>query len=80
MSISRAPRQFAEDFELVAEHYQLREHGEYERAKAAARDNMQNAITCYTAIANRLRADGLAAGINQRIRARIVRAEEGEEP
>lgn len=68
----RVPQQFVTDFELVAEHYQLREHGEYEQAKQAARDNLENAITCYAAIAASLRMDGLAAGINERIRRRIA--------
>lgn len=71
-SSAKVPIQFVADFELVAEHYQLREHGEYEQAKQAARDNLDNAITCYGAIAASLRMDGLAAGINERIQARIA--------
>lgn len=45
------PRQFADDFELVANHYNLRELGEYEGAKQAASADLDNAITTYAALA-----------------------------
>lgn len=46
-----APRQFVEDFELVAERYHLRELGEYELAKSAARADLEAAITTYRSLA-----------------------------
>ena len=58
MSVSKpqiVPREFAENFELVAAHYDLKAIGEYETAKAAARADLPNAITCYSAIAAEIR-------------------------
>lgn len=43
-------KQFADDFELVAVRYNLRELGEYEEAKDAARRDIENAKVCFNAI------------------------------
>lgn len=45
------PRQFVDDFELVATRYNLRELGEYEEAKAAARQDLDNAIITFSKLA-----------------------------
>lgn len=45
------PRQFVDDFELVATRYNLRELGEYEQAKEAARRDIENAEICFSAMA-----------------------------
>ena len=45
------PRQFVTDFELVATRYNLRELGEYEQAKEAARRDIENAEICFSAMA-----------------------------
>ena len=45
------PPKFVKDFEAVAKHYRLRECGEYETAKAAARADLDAAITTYAAMA-----------------------------
>ena len=45
------PRQFESDFELVATRYNLRELGEYEEAKEAARRDIENAISTYAQLA-----------------------------
>lgn len=42
---------FADDFEAVAARYNLRELGEYEDAKKAARRDIESAETCFAAIA-----------------------------
>lgn len=47
-------KQFADDFEAVATHYKLRECGEYEAAKEAARRDLDNAATCYAALAREI--------------------------
>lgn len=49
------PRQFVDDFETVAEHYGLRHIGEYLIAKDAARDDLENAIVTYAALAEEVR-------------------------
>lgn len=41
------PKHFVTDFEAVAERYNLRELGEYETAKQAARNDLENAITTF---------------------------------
>ena len=46
-----ASRQFVADFEAVALRYNLRELGEYETAKQAARRDLENAETCFAALA-----------------------------
>lgn len=51
----RVGRKFAEDFELVAAHYKLRETGEYELAKQAARDDLENAVVCFADMAKQIR-------------------------
>jgi hypothetical protein len=52
MSVSDAvPRKFRDDFELVAHHYRLRELGEYELAKQAARDDLETAIVTFARLA-----------------------------
>lgn len=49
------PRQFIEDFETVAASYNLKETGEYEIAKQAARDDINSAMVCYHDMANEIR-------------------------
>lgn len=44
-------QQFVDDFEAVASRYKLREFGEYELAKAAARRDLDAAEVCFAAIA-----------------------------
>ena len=44
-------KQFVDDFEVVAARYNLRELGEYETAKEAARRDLENAETCFAALA-----------------------------
>ena len=44
-------KQFVADFEAVASRYKLRELGEYELAKAAARRDLENAEVCFAVIA-----------------------------
>lgn len=54
MQISRpvtVTEQFVADFEAVAARYKLRELGEYEAARAAARRDMENAEVCFAAMA-----------------------------
>lgn len=46
-----APVQFVENFETVAAHYGLIESGEYESAKQAARDNVDEAIKTFASLA-----------------------------
>lgn len=43
--------QFAADFEAIAARYKLRELGEYDEAKAAARRDLENAEVCFAAMA-----------------------------
>lgn len=68
---AKVTQQFIADFEFVAEYYNLRALGEYEQAKESARRDLKNAIECYAAIASSLRMEAMAAGINERIKARI---------
>ena len=56
-----APRQFHEDFELVANHYGLRAIGDYETAKAAARADLDNAIITFASLASEIRHERAAA-------------------
>ena len=49
------PAQFAGEFELVAAHYNLRECGEYDQAKDAARSDLENAQATYAALAEEIR-------------------------
>lgn len=51
------PRQFVDDFETVATRYNLRELGEYFQAKDAARNDLENAITCYAKLAEEIRKE-----------------------
>lgn len=44
-------KQFADDFEAVVLRYNLRELGEYEAAKEAARRDLENAEACFAAMA-----------------------------
>lgn len=44
-------QQFVNDFETVATRYNLRELGEYEKAKDAARRDIENAEICFSAMA-----------------------------
>ena len=58
MSVSDAvPRSFKNDFELVATYYGIRSSGEYEQAKQAARNDLQNAITTFAAIAAEIQGE-----------------------
>ena len=55
MSASKiVPREFVNDFEAVAAHYNLKALGEYETAKSAARADLDNAITTYAALAKEI--------------------------
>lgn len=45
------PQQFVDDFEAVAARYNLRELGQYDEAKAAARRDMENAEVCFSVMA-----------------------------
>lgn len=51
------PREFVADFELVAEHYGLKHISEYFQAKDAARNDLENAITCYAKLAEEIRKE-----------------------
>lgn len=55
MTHTYTKRQLVEDFEVVAEHYGLRELGEYEIAKGIAREDMDSAMVCYRDLANEIR-------------------------
>lgn len=44
-------RKFVADFETVATRYNLRELGEYEAARNIARNDLDSAIECFTAMA-----------------------------
>lgn len=44
-------QQFIDDFEAVATRYNLRELGQYEEAKAAARRDLKSAEVCFAAMA-----------------------------
>jgi hypothetical protein len=48
------PRQFVDDFEAVAKHYKLRECGEYDQARNAARADLDNAIICFASLAREI--------------------------
>lgn len=49
-----ASKSFVADFEAVAAHYRLRECGEYDQAKAAARADLDAAIVCFAAMAGEI--------------------------
>jgi hypothetical protein len=49
------PRQFVDDFELVADHYGLKHISEYFPAKEAARKDLDNAITTFANLADQVR-------------------------
>lgn len=53
-----ASKQFVADFELVAEHYDLKALGEYDQVKQIARNDMVNAVPCFASMAAQIR--GLA--------------------
>lgn len=55
MSNFRVTKQFAEDFELVAEHYGLKKYGEYEEAKQAARNDLEAAQVSFAAMAREIK-------------------------
>ena len=55
------PPRFVENFELVADHYGLKAQGEYETAKAAARADLESAITTFAALSNEIRQEQKAA-------------------
>lgn len=47
----KASKQFVANFEVVATRYKLRELGEHDEAKAAARRDMENAEVCFAKMA-----------------------------
>ena len=49
------PKQFVEDFELVASHYKLKELGQYDEAKKAARADLDAAIVTFASLAQEVR-------------------------
>jgi hypothetical protein len=51
------PPRFVADFELVAAHYNLKALGEYDQAKQAARNDMENAIVCFASLAAEIKHD-----------------------
>jgi len=51
------PPKFVKDFEAVAAHYNLKALGEYDQAKEAARNDLENAITCYAHLAAEIREE-----------------------
>lgn len=50
------PVGFVDDFEIVATYYQLRESGEYETAKRAARADLDAAISTFSTLAEEIRS------------------------
>ncbi|OFZ69069.1 MAG: hypothetical protein A2V79_11650 [Betaproteobacteria bacterium RBG_16_56_24] len=68
----QAKTRFEDDFELVAAHFRLRENGEFDQALDAAKMDKAGAVRCYAAIAASLRRDNTAAGLTDRIKARIA--------
>lgn len=48
-------KQFADDFEVVADHYGLKHIGEYLIAKDAARSDLENAMLTYAALAEEIK-------------------------
>lgn len=53
--MAKATRQFSEDFELVAAHYRLKELGEYDEAKRAARNDLEAAQVSFAAMAQEIK-------------------------
>lgn len=51
----RVSKQFAEDFELVATHYRLKELGEYEISKECARRDPENAAISFALMASEIK-------------------------
>lgn len=45
-------KQFVDNFEAVAERYNLRGLGQYDEAKVAARRDLENAEVCFAAMAS----------------------------
>lgn len=72
-------RQFAADFKLVTDHYQLTGQ-ELEDAKTSARSDMENAEICFSDIANRLRrpppdrTEAMTA-LTEKIRTQVAQSE-----
>jgi hypothetical protein len=54
----KVSKQFAADFEDVARHYRLRELGEYDEAKEAARRDIEAAKMCFAAMAHEIAREG----------------------
>jgi len=52
-------RQLVQDFDLVAEHYGLKELGEYDEARQAARNDIESAKICFAAMAAKIRQSNL---------------------
>ena len=48
-------KQFSDDFELVATHYKLKELGQYDEAKKAARADLDTAIVTFASLAQEVR-------------------------
>lgn len=55
------PPRFVTDFDLVADYYNLKSLGQYDEAKQAARNDLENAITTYAALATEIRQERKAA-------------------
>ena len=53
--IVKVPRQFREDFDVVAKFYKLAELGELETAKAAVKRDTQAAIVTFARLADAVR-------------------------
>lgn len=53
----KVSRQFLDDFNTVADHYDLRQLGEYETARDAARRDIESAQVCFAAMAERIRRE-----------------------
>lgn len=57
MAEVKVSRKFVADFETVATHYKLRELGEFELAKEAARRDIEAAQEAFAAIAAEIRKE-----------------------
>ncbi len=54
LSKTKVSKTFAANFEVVAAHYRLKELGEIEEAKNAAREDIENAEVCYALLAKEI--------------------------
>lgn len=58
MSVFRVTKQFKEDFDLVAKHYQLEECGELNEVKEHVRNHLADAMVSFAAMAAEIRNGG----------------------